>query len=257
MGYYWKPYVPVANRRAKAMRKIGKLKKRGKKIDPIQIEGRKIATTFWGKAWCDHIESFSDYENRLPRGRTYVRNDFVCHLEINKGEIKAIVAGSELYNVNIIIKPLAMKKWQSIKTICSGKIGSLLDLLNGKLSGGVMDVVCHREKGLFPLSDEIELSCDCPDWAEMCKHIAAVLYGMGSRLDRDPAKLFLLRGVDHEELVDVSSAIIGATKRGKKKHLYLEDSAVSDIFDIDILDNKSENNKKLKTVKGKKIGGGI
>jgi uncharacterized Zn finger protein len=252
MDYYWQPYVKGAKSRAKAERKINKLKKKGVKIDPIQIEGRRIATTFWGKAWCDHIESFSDYENRLPRGRTYVRNDLVCHLEINKGEIKAIVAGSELYNVNIIIESLAVKKWQVIKSICSGKIGSLLDLLSGKLSDGVMDVVCHRKKGLFPLSEEIEFSCDCPDWADMCKHIAAVLYGVGSRLDRDPAKLFLLRGVDHEELVDVSSAIIDATKGGEKKHLYIEDSEISDIFDIDMLNSKSGSNKKLKKAKEKK-----
>lgn len=262
--YDWKPYVPVAERRAKAARKLAKLKKGGLKIEQVEIEGRKIATTFWGKAWCDHIESFSDYDNRLPRGRTYVRNGSVCHLEINAGEIKAIVAGSELYNVCIAVEPLAMKQWHAVKATCSGKISSLLDLLNGKLSDGVMDVICHRKQGLFPLPGDIKLSCDCPDWATMCKHVAAVLYGVGARLDHEPAKLFLLRGVNHEELVDISSAVIDATKGGEKKHRHLEDSVLSDLFDIEMAGSKLQidNKQPLKTAKQKaqhsnKAGGNI
>jgi len=246
MGYYrWAPYVPVAKRREQARKKMEKLKKKGSEIQPIEIEGRKIATTFWGKAWCDHIESFSDYENRLPRGRSYVRNGSVCHLEISTGEVKAIVSGSKLYNVSISIDQLPKTRWGNIKKTCAGQIGSLLDLLKGMLSDGVMNVVCDREQGLFPLSSKIKLNCSCPDWATMCKHVAAVLYGVGSRLDNDPAKLFLLRGVNHEELVDLSSAVMDVTqKSAQEKHQHLDDSGLSDIFGIELSDdtNISESN---------------
>lgn len=246
MGYYrWRPYVTVERRKANALKKIEKLKKKNKKIQPIKITTRKIATTFWGKSWCDHIESFSDYDNRLPRGRSYVRNGSVCHLEIKEKEIKAMVAGSELYNIKIKIDPLSKAKWEAIKKMCLGKIGSILDLLQGKLSDGVMDIVCDRETGLFPLSHEIKLSCSCPDWADMCKHIAAVLYGVGSRLDQDPAQLFLLRQVNYEELIDISSAVIDATKKSKKKTIHLEDSALSNIFNIQIESNKQKTTKKI------------
>lgn len=229
----WAPYVPVAKRREKAQKQVKKLAKNGKTITPIEIQGRTIAHTFWGKAWCTHMESFCDYDNRLPRGRTYVRNGSVCHLEINKGEVKAMVSGSYLYNVTIAIKSLSDEKWQAIKKTCSGKISSLLDLLSGKLTTGVMDVVCDKNKGLFPLFNEFNLSCDCPDWATMCKHVAAVLYGVGARLDTDPAQLFKLRGVNFEELIDVNQAVleVTSTRQGKRKRL--DDAAFDHIFNFE------------------------
>jgi uncharacterized Zn finger protein len=234
----WAPYVPVAERRAKAAKKMETLKKKGQSIQPIEIQGRTIARTFWGKAWCDHMESFSDYDNRLPRGRTYVRNGSVCHLEISAGQVKAMVSGSSLYKITISIKPLLQEKWQNIKTTCTGQISSLLDLLSGKLSSGVMDVVCHPKEGLFPLPHELNLDCDCPDWATMCKHVAAVLYGVGSRLDDDPAGLFKLRGVNFEELIDVNQAVleVTSTKLGKRKRL--EDTAFTDLFDLGQMDER-------------------
>ncbi len=138
------------------------------KVQPVQLSGKKIASSFWGKGWCDHIESFSDYANRLPRGRSYVRNGSVCHLEIESGQIKAIVSGTTLYNVSINISPLHSEKWQMLKGLCSGKINSLIDLLRGKLDQGVMEVVTNRKDGLFPLPGEMRFDCDCPDWAGMC-----------------------------------------------------------------------------------------
>ena len=197
--YGWKPYVPVAKRRQRAMKKMDALRKKGVDIQPIEIEGRKIAKTFWGEAWCDHLESFSDFENRLPRGRTYVRNGSVCHLAIKKGKVEAKVSGSDMYNIRVRIKTLPAKKWGVVKRLCSGQIGSLLELLRGDLSDNIMQVVTDRQKGLFPLPGEISFDCDCPDWAVMCKHVAAVLYGVGARLDQDPALLFRLRGVKHDE----------------------------------------------------------
>ena len=230
----WAPYVSVAERRRRAMKKMESLRKKGVNIQPVEIEGRLIAKTFWAKAWCDHLESFSDFENRLPRGRTYVRNGSVCHLAVAKGSIEAKVSGSELYTVKVSIKTLPRKKWQLLKQQSSGQVGSLLELLQGKLSDHVMEVVTDRKEGLFPLPGEMSFHCSCPDWASMCKHVAAVLYGVGARLDIKPELLFLLRGVDHEELIqaDAEKAVAGATSRGKSKRLAA--SEVSDVFGIDL-----------------------
>ena len=226
----WRRYVPVAERRAKARREMNKLRKKGRDIQPIEIEGRAIARSFWGKRWCEHLESFSDYANRLPRGRTYVRNGSVCHLAIRTGRIDAVVSGSELYDVTIRIDKLKAAVWKSVKSRCSGQVGSMLELLQGKLSREVMSVVTDRERGLFPKPGEIRFDCSCPDWASMCKHVASVLYGVGSRLDDRPESLFLLRGVDTEELIATEMTLPGeaATDDG------LADDTLAGIFGIDL-----------------------
>lgn len=255
----WRPYVSVAERRRRAQREMESLRETGVEIRPVKIQGRTIARTFWGKAWCDHLESFSDYENRLPRGRTYVRNGSVCHLAISKGKIEAKVSGSEIYNLRIQIKTLPDKKWKSIKRRCAGKIGSLIELLQGRLSDQVMEVVTERKSGLFPSPREISLGCDCPDWAVMCKHVAAVLYGVGARLDDKPELLFSLRGVDHEELIeaDTQQAVSAATTGGKSKRLAPDD--LSDVFGIDLEDGDGEppkNGTKKKAAKKKNTANG-
>ncbi len=238
MSYYeWAPYVPVAARRAKAQKQLEKMKKKGLKVQPVQLSGRKIADSFWGKGWCDHMESFGDYANRLPRGRSYVRNGSVCHLEIKPGRIEAIVSGSSLYNVSITIFPLAIHKWKEVKAACTGRIGSLIDLLRGKLDRGVMEVVSDRKKGLFPLPGEIKFDCDCPDSAGMCKHIAAVLYGVGARLDHSPELLFHLRAVNHEELVDVSAVVTGVAKTGTSRRR-IAASGLADVFGVEMAETE-------------------
>ncbi|MEJ1340710.1 MAG: helix-turn-helix domain-containing protein [Candidatus Sedimenticola sp. (ex Thyasira tokunagai)] len=229
----WAPYVSVAKRRAKAAREMKKLLKKGVKIEPIEVQGRKIARTFWGEAWCNHLEKFSDYENRLPRGRTYVRNGSVCHLAISKGKIEAIVSGSELYNIKINITPLSANKWKNVRRECTGQIGSMLELLQGRFSDNVMKIVTDQNKGLFPKPSEIKLACDCPDWAEMCKHITAVLYGVGARLDHQPELLFLLRNVDHEELIS-AELNIQTTTAGKGKRRRLADADLSNVFGVEM-----------------------
>ena len=207
----WGEYVSVASRRAQAEREVKKLRKQGHHVDPVVIEGNSIASTFWGKSWCRHLESFSDYANRLPRGRSYARHGAVCHLAITNGEIEGMVSGSYLYHVRITVNLLPSDLWSDLKERCSGQIASMLELLNGKLSKNVMTTVCDRDLGLFPKPYEIKLSCSCPDGARMCKHVAAVLYGVGNRLDRDPELLFQLRGLDPVELlaapVSVASAV--------------------------------------------------
>lgn len=229
MSVDWAPYISVAKRRAMAKRQMDKLRKKGKKIEAIEIEGRKIARTFWGQSWCTHLEKFSDYSNRLPRGRAYVRNGSVCHLEIQKGQITAIVSGSTLYNIEIRIKTLSQKMWRAIQSKCAGEVGSMLELLQGKLSDNVMRTVTDPKSGLFPKPSEIDLHCNCPDWATMCKHVAAVLYGIGARLDHSPELLFLLRDVDHMDLIVSGLAIPRSTRKQPQVS-----GDLSEIFGIDL-----------------------
>jgi uncharacterized Zn finger protein len=202
-GYYYgfAPYVPVAERRKRAARKLAQLRKKGHVPKPVQIDGRAIAKTFWGKAWCDHLESHADLANRLPRGRTYVRNGSVIDLEIAEGEVRALVSGTEIYEVKVRIQPLAAARWKAVRRECAGQIGTVVELLAGRFSSAVMEMLCHRQRGLFPDTREIAMSCSCPDGAWLCKHLAAVLYGVGARLDHAPELLFTLRGVDGAELV--------------------------------------------------------
>lgn len=229
----WAPYVPVAARRANAAKEMKLLRKKGMKIEPVAVQGRKIARSFWGEAWCGHLEKFSDYSNRLPRGRTYVRNGSVCHLAMSKGKVEAIVSGSELYKVNIAITPLSKEKWDKVRRLCAGQIGTMIELLQGRFSDQVMAVVTDRNQGLFPEPHEIKLACDCPDWAGMCKHIAAVLYGIGARLDHRPELLFLLRGVDHEDLIATELDLPSAeSAKGKRRRLSGAD--LSDVFGVEM-----------------------
>ena len=202
MSYFeWPDYVSVAERRRQAERKLAQLRKKGATPAPVKIEGRAIATSFWGKSWCQNLERYSDYASRLPRGRSYVRNGSVLDLKIAAARIDAIVAGSDLYEVRVTIKPVTVSRWKSICRDCAGEIGSLIELLQGRLARRVMDRVCRERDGLFPSPGEIKLTCSCPDWAGMCKHVAAVLYGIGARLDETPRLLFVLRGVDESELL--------------------------------------------------------
>jgi uncharacterized Zn finger protein len=231
MWFEFRPYVPVAQRRAQAAREVAKRRKKGQVISPVVIEGRTIAQTFWGKAWCDNLESYSDYENRLPRGRTYVRNGSVVDLQILPGKVTALVSGSELYEVRITIAPLPKAQWRALKVRCAGQIGSLVELLQGQLSKSVIGVVTSREGGLFPRPGEIQMSCSCPDWAGMCKHVAAVLYGVGARLDQQPELFFRLREVDHLELIE--EAVTGAGKKTATRKKTLTETEVAGVFGIE------------------------
>lgn len=226
--------MPVAERRAKAERRLEQLKKKGEKLDPVTIDGRTIARTFWGKAWCDHLESHSDFWNRLPRGRSYVRNGSVCDLVIKPGRVDARVVGTSLYDVEIDIKKLPKARWTAIRKSCAGGIASVIELLQGRLSDAVMRIITHRTDGLFPRPSEIELRCSCPDYATMCKHVAATLYGVGARLDDRPELLFVLRGVDHLELVAEAvrgGALAEASASGPAG---LEESELAEVFGVDI-----------------------
>jgi uncharacterized Zn finger protein len=240
MWWSFKPYVSVAQRRAKAARKVKELEKKGRAVLPVRIEGKTIARTFWGKAWCDNLESYSDFENRLPRGRSYVRNGSVCDLQIEPGRVTALVCGSDLYKIKIGIKPLSAPGWAAVKRQCAGQIGSLIELLGGKLSQAVMQIITRHDGGLFPKPAEIELDCSCPDWADMCKHVAAALYGVGARLDERPELLFVLRQVDHLELISQAGDIKALTK-GKGAQKTIAADSLSDVFGIELEPGPKDN----------------
>ena len=230
-SFGWRPYVPVAQRRANAARELAKLtKKMGQAALPVRLEGRKIVDTFWGKAWCENLEAYSDFANRLPRGRTYVRSGSVVDLQVGKGLVTALVSGSSLYKIEIKIKPLVPDRWKAIQTECAGKIDSLMELLQGKLSSAVMQIVTRPERGLFPAPKEIDLDCSCPDWADLCKHVAAALYGVGARLDQNPGLLFLLRGVDPADLISQAAAAVRQTAPAAA----MSDSEVAAVFGIEM-----------------------
>lgn len=232
--YGWKPYVPVAERRAKAEKIVAKAKKAGAVLTPIAPFRGAIAKTFWGKAWCDNLESYSDYESRLPRGRTYVRNGSVIDLQITPGAVQAQVMGSSLYKVSASVTALPEKPWKALCTDCASAIDSLVELLQGKLSSAVMTRLSKPGSGLFPAPGEIKFRCSCPDGAYMCKHVAAVLYGIGARLDAQPELLFQLRQVAIKDLVAQASA--GLTPAGQRpaKGKRLDDALLADVFGLEM-----------------------
>ena len=237
MGYFgWKPYVPVAERRKQAEKVAAKMQKKGVQLTPV-IGGRgSIAKTFWGKAWCDNLEYYSDYANRLPRGRAYVRNGSVIDLKISEGAIQAQVMGSSLYTVAVKVSAVPAPQWQAISADCSGSIETLVELLQGKLSKAVMERICTPKTGLFPAPKEISFTCSCPDWASMCKHVAAVLYGIGVRLDNQPDLLFSLRRVDAKDLVAQAGAGLPKNKKALAPAKVLDASLLADVFGIEMVE---------------------
>jgi uncharacterized Zn finger protein len=250
--FYWQPYVTVAARKRQAATELARLEKQGHVVSPVLIEGRTIARTFWGKSWCTNLERYSDYESRLPRGRSYVRNGSVIDLKISRGEIAALVSGSEIYKVKITVAPAAQVRWKALCKDCIGAIDSIVELLQGRLSQAVMERVCLPEKGLFPSPDEIGLSCTCPDWADMCKHAAAVLYGVGARLDARPELLFALRGVDHAELVSRAGEGLSRAKTSASAKRVITGGDLASIFGLEMAESGESADSESATVPAKK-----
>jgi len=190
---------------SKHVRKAGKqdqLKKQ-QDLQPVIVDGGVIARTWWGKAWNKNLESYPDYANLIGRGRSSVGSGAILDLRVSPGEITAVVQGSRSkpYSITIRIKTLNKNTGNLVASACRGKLASLEDLLAGRFPKAVEDAFMQPKTGLFPSPREIELVCTCPDWASMCKHIAATLYGIGARLDEDPSLFFTLRGVAMADLI--------------------------------------------------------
>ena len=239
MAYGYPRYVSVAEKKEKAIKSYKKLKKKKPDIKPIIIKGRKLARTWWGEAWNDNLESYSDYSNRLPRGRSYVRHRAILDLKILPKKISAIVHGnrSKPYQIDISIKALKKRKWEKISNACEGKIESLEKLVEGKFPEELANIFTAQKEGLFPTPEEISFECSCPDYASMCKHIAAALYGVGSRLDENPSLFFTLRDVNIDELI--SKAVSQKSekllkKSDKKSSRVIDEDDISSMFDIDL-----------------------
>ncbi len=253
MGYWneFPEYVSVGEKRAKAERKLEKLRKKNPDIRPVLIEGTTIARTWWGKSWNSNLERYADYSNRIGRGRSYVRHRAVLDLQISEGRVDALVQGSHSmpYSVAIKINATGKKNWESIKKACEGRMDSLPELLAGKFPKELKEVFMTEGKGLFPTPAEIKFSCSCPDWAYMCKHVAAALYGVGARLDEEPGLFFKLRKVDVSELIkqtvnDKTRKLLQKAK--KKTSRIIDDSNLSEIFGIEMDDVKKSEQGKVK-----------
>lgn len=231
MYYGFNNYVSVEQKRKKAEKLVDKLRAKGRQPKPVAAFKGKMATTFWGKSWCNNLEAYADYENRLERGRSYVRSGCVCHLGIDNGMVEALVSGSDLYTLTVRIKPLAQERWRKVCAKCAGQVGSLLELLQGKISRQVMEMVCDPATGIFPSPSEITFDCSCPDWASMCKHVAATLYGIGRRLDSEPDLLFVLRGVSAADLLPAS---LDFTQGAQSDSLQSDDLGALFGIDLDV-----------------------
>lgn len=239
-GYY-PPYVSVAEKKARSARALARLLRKDKRAaEPVVLAHRKrdLAATFWGQAWADNLARYADFANRLERGRAYLRNGSVLDLAIHPGRVEAHVAGTELYRVTIGIAPLARARWARVVKRCTGRIGSLVGLLRGELSADVLAVLTDAREGLFPEPRELRFDCSCPDWADVCKHVAAVLYGVAILLDTRPELFFVLRRVDQAELI--GSATTAAVQRrrpaaGKR----IAADRLSAVFGIDLEDDAS------------------
>ena len=254
MFYEWRPYVSVAQKLANARRDAQRLAKKEKReLSPVKASGRKLTSTFWGRAWCENLDQYSDFANRLPRGRRYLGNGSVVDLQIKAGCVTAIVAGSETYHVTIKIKTLMAKVWRSLRADCSQSIYSLLDLLQGRFDEGVMRRLAQREGGLFPQPKEIDMDCTCPDYARVCKHIAAVVYGVGVRLDTSPELLFTLRNVDHAELITQAMAAENLEQSLTAESAALAGSDLGELFGIELDSNAAIPAKPAKRVRRKEV----
>lgn len=231
----WAPYVPVAERRRNAERLAAQRRKQGRPLDPIEpFRRRELAATRWGRAWCDNAEAFSSWSNRLDRGKRYLRNGSVFHLEVGEGRVEALVSGSDIYTVTLEIAPLPSPRWEDLKVAAQGRVASVLDLLQGRLSEGIMGILAAPRTGLFPTPKEVGLDCTCPDDTAMCKHVAAVFYGVGVRLDERPELLFRLRGVDQRELTSEATSVEALVGRGSDRALAAGAEDLGALFGIDL-----------------------
>lgn len=226
--WYDKPRV---DKRAAAAKAVAKLAKKGQALSPVKLESKTIARTFWGKAWCDNLESYRDFAYRLERGRSYVRGGYVIDLQVGPGRVTSMVQGTQLYKIDITLAPLPPDKWKDFRTRAGGRVSSLLDLMQGKLSADLLEDITRQADGLFPSPTEIQFKCSCPDWATMCKHVAAALYGVGARLDTQPDLFFKLRGVDAADLFDHAARELGNATAADSA---LADDSLSAIFGVEI-----------------------
>lgn len=235
MNYDFYEYESVQSKKKNALKNLKKYQKKHPNAQPVQITGTKIATSFWGKAWCDNLKYYADYDNRVSRGRSYIKNGFILDLTIEKGCIHGVVSGSRsnVYQVEININPLLNPP---LLEKMSGKLENLEELARGQFPEALAEVFLTTENGLFPNLKEIQLDCNCPDWAHMCKHVSAILYAVGAKLDQEPLLLFKLRGIDTQALIkkSVEEKMTSLLKNAQnvQSNRVIEDEKIFDLFNL-------------------------
>ena len=202
-------------------------------VDRPRMRGP-VAGTFWGKAWCDRIEAAGDYMDRLPLGRSRLRAGAIYDLTIAPREVFAYVAGEELHEVLVRIAPFDEERCESLARSCTGRIGSVVDLLSGNLGADALEVLIAPGLGLIPEPSEIRFQCDCADYAGLCVHGAAMLYAIGLKLDMDPSLLFVLREVDQQQLVTQVTGAIGQMALEAEPGSALPSEDLASIFGIEV-----------------------
>lgn len=237
-GYGFPRQPTVAQLKSKAARAIAGARRRGEEWEPVNVVAKRphLATSWWGRAWGDNLERYADFSNRLERGRRYVRSDAVLDLKISEGQVRAKVmgSGSTPYDVTIGISPLSPERAEALVSGCSSKVKDLDSLVKGEFPEDLKEVFYQRG-GLFPEPGEISFDCSCPDWASMCKHVTAALYGIGVRFDQDPLLFFKLRGIDPEALIDtavqnrVESMLENADRPSRR---IMDDSSWQELFGL-------------------------
>ncbi|MBO4336878.1 MAG: hypothetical protein J5842_02240 [Lachnospiraceae bacterium] len=191
----------------KAMASVRRAGKKGKDYEPVICRNKRgaLCNSWWGQAWCDNLERYADYASRLDRGRSYVRSGTIIDLKIDGGKVTAKVQGRRRtpYKVEVRVGRLSEENCQKIIDRCIRRIESLETLAKGEFPEELKELFTE-DGALFPTPKEISFSCSCPDWAMMCKHVAAVMYGIGLRFDENPFYFFKLRGIDPDRFIDVA-----------------------------------------------------
>lgn len=242
MSRYWdtgdtfsQPTAEELRRKAKAS--SANAAKKELKYEPIlPFTRRSICTSWWGQAWCENLERYADFESRLGRGKRYVKNGTVLDLKIKKGKVEARVQGTRKtpYKVEIRISPLSEEKCGEIIDKCGRRIENMESLIRGEFPVELKDLFLAKD-GLFPSPREISFNCSCPDWALMCKHVAAVMYGIGVRLDENPFYFFELRGIDADRFINValeSKVESMLSNADKKTDRVIDDADLTELFGV-------------------------
>ena len=234
MSNYWntdrtfsQPTIAELREKVRDSSKIAAKKKL--QYEPIgPVSRRDVCTSWWGKAWCANLEQYADFESRLGRGKRYMKSGTVIDLKIRKGRIEARVQGTRKtpYKVEIRISPLSEEKCDALIEKCGRRINNMECLIKGEFPSELKELFTS-ENGFFPSPKEISFSCSCPDWALMCKHVAAAMYGIGVRLDENPFYFFELRGIDVDRFINVAleSKVESMLKNADKRTERMIDNA--------------------------------
>ena len=232
-NFWGQNYTTVASLKARAARATKTLKD----AEPVipHPHTRKMCLTWWGQEWCNNLESYADYRSRLERGRRYVRSNTVVDLKIFANQVKAKVQGTDLYEVTVDFAKPKPADIEKIKKLTGNRIANVEMLLKGNFPDELKELFTQNKPGLFPTPEEIKFDCDCLDWADMCKHVAAVMYGIGIRIDADPLQFFKLRGIDIDEFLTqvVDDKVANMLKNiDVKSDRIMKDANVATIFGI-------------------------